>query len=345
LADDKWNQHGETMTVLAAVDFSKNSYAALRRAARLARDNNQRLVAVHCVASADEDAFWRHLVSTPWEVPKKIRAVAEARLRESVQEILTPEETPDDIGYVVELKSASDGILAAQKGHDAELIVLGSTGAGKARNFLLGSSAERVVRDSPVPVLTIAPNAPSERFETVLAPIDFSDCSRKSLHMAVDIARDDQAKLLILHAFSLPAAGLSLLDMQAPPEAIEAYEQQKWALFDDFLDEVDLEGVKYSRLLRIDSPAAAIRDAVEEEGVDLICMGTHGRRGLKRFVMGSTAGRVVRDVPCSVLTVPYADEKPADEKPADEKPADEKPADEKPADEKPAGEEPIAEDQ
>jgi nucleotide-binding universal stress UspA family protein len=300
------------MTVLAAVDFSKNSYAALRRAARLAHDNDQRLVVVHSVASADEDAFWRHLVSTPWEVPSKIRKVAEARLRESVQEVLTTSELPDDIAYVVALKDAADGILSAQKGHDAEIIVIGSTGAGKVQNFLLGSSAERVVRESPVPVLTLTPNAPTERFERVLAPIDFADCSRKSLQMAIDIAREEQAKLHILHAFALPAAGLSLLDMQAPPEAIEAYEQRKWEQFDAFLEDFDLEGVECSRLLRIDSPASAIRDAVEEEGVDLICMGTRGRRGFKRFVLGSTAGRVVRNVPCSVLTVPNGDKKATD---------------------------------
>lgn len=292
------------MTVLAAVDFSKNSYAALQHAAHLAHLRDDKLVVIHSVVHADENAFWRHLAQTPWEVPERIRKVAEARLRETVREALDGDEMPADVAYVVELKSAADGILEARQAHDADLIVLGATGAGKLKNVLLGSSAEHVLRNSEVPVLTVPPDAPSERFRKVLAPVDFSDCSRKSLEMAADLARKDGAELLILHAFSLPAASLALLDMQAPPESVEAYEEQKWADFDEFIEEFDLSDLETTRLLRISTPSAAIQNVAHEEGADLICMGTAGRRGLERVMLGSTAARVLRNPPCAVMTVP-----------------------------------------
>ncbi len=297
------------MTVLAAIDFSKNSYTGLRRAARLAREAGEPLVVAHSVVHADENAFWRHFVQTPWEVPQKIRAVAQARLRESVQEVLSADEMPDDITYVVELKNAADGILEASRAHDADLVVLGATGSGKLHNALLGCSAERVIRKSEVPVIAVPPDAPDGKFEKILAPVDFSDCSRQSLCMAADIARREGAKLFILHAFALPAASLALLDMQAPPESVEAYEEQKWAEFDEFVEQLDLDDLDCTRLLRISSPAAAIQDAVDEEDIDLICMGTHGRRGLDRVLLGSTAAKVLRRLPCSVMTVPTFSEK------------------------------------
>ncbi|QDG53677.1 universal stress protein [Persicimonas caeni] len=292
------------MTVLAAIDFSKNSHAALCHAAHLARAGDGKLVVAHSVVHADEDAFWRHLVQTPWEVPERIRKVAESRLRETVREVLDDDEMPADVSYVVELKSAADGILAAADAHNADLLVLGSTGAGPLKNVLLGSSAEHVVRSSEIPVLTVPPEAKGESFHKILAPVDFSDFSRKSLELAADLARQNDAELLILHAFALPAASLALLDMQAPPESVEAYEEQKWAEFDQFIEEFDLTDLDSSRLLRISTPSAAIDNVADEEGVDLICMGTAGHRGLKRVMLGSTAARVLRHPPCAVMTVP-----------------------------------------
>lgn len=292
------------MTVLAAIDFSKNSYAALQHAAHLAHIGDDKLVVVHSVAHANEEAFWRHLVQAPWEVPERIRKIAEARLRESVREALDDEAMPASVTYVVELKSAADGILEAREAYDADLIVLGTTGAGKLKNALLGSSAEHVLRNCKVPVLTVPPEAKGGRFQKILAPVDFSDCSRKSLGMAAELARQDGAELLILHAFSLPAASLALLDIQAPPESIEAFEEQKWAEFDEFLEAFDLSGLETSRRLRIGTPSAAIRNVADEDGTDLICMGTAGRRGLERVMLGSTAARVLRSPPCAVMTVP-----------------------------------------
>lgn len=292
------------MSILAAVDFSENSYAALRTAARLARRDGREMVAMHSLEQADEDAFWRHLVETPWEVPERMREVAQARLVEKTQELLSAQERPEQLACVVQMHDAADGVLRAADEHDAELIVVGATGAGRLRTFLLGSSAERIIATAAVPVLAVASDATPASFGTILAPVDFSASSRASLKAAIGMARRDGSKLLVMHAFALPAAGLALLDMQAPSDSVDAYEQRKWAELDDFVDQFDLDGVDCSRLLRISSPVAAIRDVVDEYDVDLVCLGTHGRRGVERFLLGSTAARTLRRPPCSVLTVP-----------------------------------------
>lgn len=292
------------MTVLAAIDFSEHSHNALHSAARFARQRGEALVVVHSVVSADENAFWRHLVETPWEVPSRIRKTAEARLRETVREVLATDETPENIEYIVELKSAADGILESARAHDASVIVMGATGSGRVKNVLLGSTAEHVIRASRVPVLAVAPQMSDRPISKILVPVDFSDNSRVSLQHAIDVAAEHDASLVVLHAFSLPAAGLALLDMQAPPQTVDAYEEQKWSEFDAFVDDFDFGEVDYSLLLRISSPEPAIESAADEEDVDLICMGTRGRRGFKRFFLGSTTARVLRHMPRTVLTVP-----------------------------------------
>jgi universal stress protein E len=292
------------MPILAAVDFSDNSRRALRKAAQLARAQQAELVVLHCVESADQDAFWRHLVGTPWEVPAKVRRVAKHRLVEWVHETLDTADTPEQITHEVALKNTADGIEAAVRKHGVERVVLGATGAGKLGALLLGRTAEKVIRASSVPVLAVSPDAPIGPFETILAPVDFSERSRISLGTAIETARDDNARLLILHAYALPAAGLALLDMQPPPEVIEAYEEQKKAELEEFVDTFDVEGVEVETLLGLDSPPSAIARTAAQRDVSLICMGTHGERGFRRLLLGSTTARVLRQMPCSVLTVP-----------------------------------------
>ncbi|MFP4598421.1 MAG: universal stress protein [Persicimonas sp.] len=292
------------MSVLVAVDFSKHSHNALRLAAHLARERQVPLVAVHCVASADEDAFWRHLVQTPWEVPDQIRRVAKARLVKTVDETLDADQRPDQVEYLVELDSAADGIIAAAERSDADIVIVGAIGGGRIKKAMLGGTAERVIRTSPVPILAVAPDAPTEGFETILAPVDLSESSRRSLETAVEMAREENARLLIMHSFVLPTASLALLDLQPPAETVNTLESQKWSQLDEFVDAVDLEGVDHDELMRIGPAADAIESVVDEKGVDLICMGTHGRSGFQRVVLGSVATRVLRRMPSSVLAVP-----------------------------------------
>ncbi len=292
------------MSVLVAVDFSKNSLAAVRTAARLARRLGQPLVAVHCVVAADEVAFWRHLIDTPEQASARMREVAEARLRERINEVLRTDELPNKLVYQVELRGADEGIVAAARAHDVDLIVLGTTGLGAVERMVMGSTAERVIRTSHLPVLAVAPSAPDDHFHTVLAPVDLTDHSRVVLGGAIDFARAELARLLVMHAFALPTATMALLDLQPPAETIDAFEQRKWREFDGFLADFDFTGIDLARLLRISTPAAAIRSVVADEQVDLVCMGTHARRGMQRLLLGSTASKLVRRPPCSIMVLP-----------------------------------------
>jgi nucleotide-binding universal stress UspA family protein len=143
------------------------------------------------------------------------------------------------------------------------------------------------------------------QFRSVLCPTDFSDLSDLVLRYAAEMAHDHVGRLLILHAVeTLGPENLTYGEAVSQPQPA-AYRQRLW----DELHRVrppraDIE-VEY--LLSEEEPAQAILQVAANRRCDLIVMGSHGRTGLKRLLMGSIAEEVVRRAPCPVLVVrPHA---------------------------------------
>jgi len=131
-----------------------------------------------------------------------------------------------------------------------------------------------------------------------LFPTDFSHTGDAALEMASTLARERGAKLLIVHVEEPPAAyGAGEMYYGMPDPVTEDLRKM--------LEQVvpPAPGVACERRLITGDPAMAIANLAQEEGVELIVMGTHGRTGLMRLLMGSVAEAVVRRAPCPVLTL------------------------------------------
>ena len=140
------------------------------------------------------------------------------------------------------------------------------------------------------------------RFHHILVPLDFEDPSQEALDVALALALTFDAKLTVLHAWDLPVysyAGLSYL----PPDVATVVEEAAETSLASAM------GLVIKRLPRAESvlvrgaAAVEILDATGRLKVDLIVMGTHGRRGVSRMVLGSVAEKVVRSSPVPVLTI------------------------------------------
>lgn len=134
----------------------------------------------------------------------------------------------------------------------------------------------------------------------VLHPTDFSQASEAALRLAAALARDHAAQLILLHAIEPPAVGSSgavPAPPPAPPPSVAEVQQQLAALA------ATLQGVATECRVEEGPAADAILAAARETGCDVIVMGTHGRTGLARLLVGSVAEQVVRKAPCPVLTV------------------------------------------
>ena len=132
----------------------------------------------------------------------------------------------------------------------------------------------------------------------ILHPTDFSDYSEAAFRLACALARDYGAPLVVLHVSSPSAVAYPEGLFVLPPALVVPD-------LDDYLVRLHpaSEGVDIDPRLVEGSPAHEIVRFVTEEPCDLIVMGTHGRTGLGRLLMGSVAEHVVRKAPCPVLTV------------------------------------------
>ena len=143
---------------------------------------------------------------------------------------------------------------------------------------------------------------------TVLHPTDFSDRSRNALLLACALANDYGARLIVLHvAWTAPlVSGEGMLPTD--PDLIRRAAMEELERL-----EVPAAGGAFVRRFEEGDAVAAILRVAQEVPADLIVMGTHGRTGLGRLLMGSVAEQVVRKAPCPVLTVktPFLEASPS----------------------------------
>lgn len=145
-------------------------------------------------------------------------------------------------------------------------------------------------------------------FDRIIAPVDFSHCSRTALNYAISLAQQLGAELRILHVCEVPALVSPDLVVTIPDQPTQTISEwvrsEATAGMEDFMKEVVRpEGVPMEiKLVAGDAPDRIAKEA-EEYNADLVVMGTHGRRGVAHLIMGSVAERTLRVAPCPVLTI------------------------------------------
>jgi len=193
-------------------------------------------------------------------------------------------------------------IIAHARECGDELILVGTRSVGGLQGLLLGSTAERVVRKAPIPVL-VAKRGLAQEPSCIVAATDFSDASLPAVRQAADLARQWGARLVLVHAIE-PAAevygwGAELAGGEVylvEPEALDP----EWAAL---IGEVDLGNLRWSQHTRRGYAVQVLCEVAIEEHADLLVVGTHGRSALPHVLLGSVAEGVVRQAECNVLTV------------------------------------------
>lgn len=133
------------------------------------------------------------------------------------------------------------------------------------------------------------------RFKKILSPMGFDQNSLSALRVAIELAQEREASLCLLHVVPMPPGpevAISFGKMEAEVRIrLERLARQK------------VNGkVRYEVEVTMGDPGVEILQTAKKRGADLIVMATHGRKGLRHFVLGSVAERVVREAPCLVLT-------------------------------------------
>ncbi len=142
------------------------------------------------------------------------------------------------------------------------------------------------------------------RIKSILVPTDFSEMSEEALQWAIDLAKPFNAQIHIIHVLEPIAYPVEWLEGFSGMEALEdviAGNARK--ALDKLAERVRDAQLPVQTSLVFGYPPEAIISYVQENGISLICMGSHKRSGLEKLIIGSTTEKVVRQAPCPVLVI------------------------------------------
>lgn len=292
--------------VLVAADLTDPSIAAIQAGLRLADAEQASTTIFHAL-----DLAWL-------ESPSPLMPVATTR-KDYVQREATHARTkleemiaswPRALRPTITIEASASPARAickrATEGHH-DLVVLGTNERKGLSRFFLGSVAEMVTRHAPCSALIVPQDATlrTTSAKRIIAAIDFSDSSLNALDRARALTKSRNAELRVAHVVRVPpvtSAGLSTTVAGGIPHAerVTADRGRVQSLLDERYGADHGAEVHISVGADVARPLANLSADVN---ADLLVVGTHGRTGVARWLMGSVAERVVRHAPCSVLVV------------------------------------------
>ncbi len=291
--------------ILLPTDFSPAANAVLPAAVQWCERFRAELHLVHVCAV---DYYSPSLMVSPVVIPdSQIKKEARSHLQELARE---HENRLHHVRIHVTQGRPYEEICRLARELEVDLIMTATRGRTGLKHLTLGSTAERVLRHAPCPVLALHPPPDSGRLRApvlrkILVPIDFSTAAAHGLSYARALATQFDARLILLHSVDLHYYSTNpdfvLLDL---PPLLAAAEKASDEQLRELVDQTDWKGLKVESTLERGHVGEQVCRRADELGVDLIVTSTHGRTGLKRVLLGSTAEYIVRHAACPVLVVP-----------------------------------------
>lgn len=285
--------------VVAATDFSAPARHAAQRAALMAQAHGASFTLMHTLeASMLEDL--RRWLSGASQATDALQTHARQRLQEGAQELEKAYgikvRTQLSVGHPVQQ------IMEFAEQTDADLLVIGTRGAGLFRGAVVGSTAERIANRSFRPVLLVR-QAPQLPYQHLLVPVDFSPWSRSALEAAQQIA--PQASLVLMHAVELIYEGKLRIAGVAEDVVMHARQVARQEAQQRLRDLADDVGLSLERV-HLSTPSGAdpwmlIVQQEQDHDCDLVVIGRQGRNAVDELFLGSTTRRFIAEGVADVL--------------------------------------------
>ncbi len=276
--------------ILLVTDLSERSERAMARAVQLARQFGAALRILHVL---DEDLPPEHL--------DQLEKGTAHRIRETLSEVAHAASL--DVEIQVEKGKGFQDILRFAEQEAVDLVVMGTHRPDFLKDMFIGSTAEQFLRHTDYPVLTVTRPADGP-YRKVLAAIDFSICSRRALETALDLLPEGEFHLV--HAYHSPAEDP---ESEAWPHTDlskrleEEVRQRIQEEFGTFLHKYEHRGFSFHTEVIAGEPLDVLNTQVQKLDPDLLTVGTHGRTGVGRALLGSVASRLLHRPPTDILAV------------------------------------------
>ncbi|MGE5443360.1 MAG: universal stress protein [Ignavibacteriales bacterium] len=303
----------ELKKIIWATDGSKESNEALNYARFLAQKFGSKIIGVHVIEMPEKqlyeylddpesEFYYRWMEKAEESYKSKLASIRDELFNQGVSfqgEILKGEPNKKIVEFAVSEK--------------ADLIVMGRRGLGLIDRILIGSSTLKVLRESSVPVLAVKKRDKGDAVEirSILVPLDVNEKVDSALNYAMDLAERINASISVLYVFRLYAYSYS--DYETPHSVAEDLIKLSSDKLRERVEDIKLKlGIRNREATRLEinaevvqgiSTSVAIIDYASSKGIDLIVMNTHGRKGIKRFILGSVTEKVIQESSCAVLVL------------------------------------------
>ncbi len=308
--------------ILCPVDLSEPSMLALRFAQAVAGRYGASLTVIHVLENPHLDIPGGKTGAFSFG---ELMALYREEREEHILDVLRRSGAPAVEVHVVFKEGVTyKEISKTAQEIEADMVMM-CTCTGGPHELLVGHTTERVTRLAPCPVLSVQTNNRSEQREklehlhdlmdtdpaatrTILLPTDFSEHSELAADYAISLAQKYQAGIYILHILERVAEFTSMMGTDLPGhETVMIYYDDMLKSAQKRVKEICDRAAEHNVVTRqqiiAGNPRHEILTIANSEPIDLIIIGTHGRRGFSRFIHGSVAEAVVRHAPCSVLSV------------------------------------------
>jgi nucleotide-binding universal stress UspA family protein len=301
------SSHRGYQKILVGIDFSPQSSAALQQALWLARRCGARIVLAHAlpdlrqvVHSASAGAKLDLLYGEGERFHREVRQKSDDHMRRLIESLQAPDL---DTRCETLLGEPFVEIIHAVQQEGYDLVLAGTRSLAPWKQFLVGSTAKRLIRKCPASVWIVkAENVGPPR--AILGATDFSEISRKAVLEGLWLAQQASARFHLLHVIDSADIPDDLLGrIPNSSTLLEAIDEQASQRLEEFVGSLPVGAVTVERHLFRGTPWEVIRSLTEQMHIDLIAMGTVGRSGINGLLLGNTAEKVLSTCDCSILTV------------------------------------------
>jgi nucleotide-binding universal stress UspA family protein len=299
----------EIKKILWASDGSQESDEALHYARFLAQRFNSEIVGSYVIGMHPK-LLYDYSRDPDSEVYRWVEKVAEnhkARLASIADELST--QGLRFRGEVL-IGEPSEEIVRFARSGKADLIVMGKRGHGLVDRILVGSTTIKVLRESSVPVLAVGKKDKEGAIEirNILVPVDIYEKVDSALNYAIDLAQKISASISVVFVFYIYNYDTAY-DMSYMEDLMKRYSYQLARRVKEVKDKRGIGNGGTSKLemntevIEGISHSLSIVEYATSKKMDLIVMNTHGRKGIKRFVLGSVTENVIQESLCAVLAL------------------------------------------
>jgi len=295
--------------IVIGMDFSDTALKGAKWASRFFAPSAE-VTLVHVVDRPHDPAFGRHLVPPPDVIEAQACEYAATRLHD-VASFLS--DAPPR--FEIRVGKPYEQVTTLARELDADLIVIGPHGDRPRPSKFLGTTAERIVRTSPVPVL-VATNPPAGPPRTLLVPVDDLSITPTLLDWTRDLAEAFDASVTLLHVWSNAVYGhvasMSYATAGSEGEARRDINRELHDAGVHWLEEIARAGLERRRVsaaVTYGHPGDVTVATAASMHADLIVLGRRGSGLVAPALLGSTVGAVLHGAACPVLVVTEAGER------------------------------------